>query len=140
MAKMTLEDLRKLRETKRRELDMRDAENKTIQIIVGMGTSGIAAGAKDTLAAFLDELEDQELTNVSLRQTGSLGLDHAEPTVEIRMPEMPDVIYGKVTPEVAAKIVRKHILGKTLINDHIFDRPAADIVEGRDEEKKDEKE
>ena len=140
MAKMTLEDLRKLRETKRRELDMRDAENKTIQIIVGMGTSGIAAGAKDTLAAFLDELEDQELTNVSLRQTGSLGLDHAEPTVEIRMPDMPDVIYGKVTPEVAAKIVRKHILGKTLINDHIFDRPAADIVEGRDEEKKDEKE
>ena len=137
---MTLEDLRKLRETKRRELDMRDAENKTIQIIVGMGTSGIAAGAKDTLAAFLDELEDQELTNVSLRQTGSLGLDHAEPTVEIRMPEMPDVIYGKVTPEVAAKIVRKHILGKTLINDHIFDRPAADIVEGRDEDKKDEKE
>ena len=140
MAKMTLEDLRKLRETKRRELDMRDAENKTIQIIVGMGTSGIAAGAKDTLAAFLDELEDQELTNVSLRQTGSLGLDHAEPTVEIRMPDMPDVIYGKVTPEVAAKIVRKHILGKTLINDHIFDRPAADIVEGRDEDKKDEKE
>ncbi len=140
MAKMTLEDLRKLRETKRRELDMRDAENKTIQIIVGMGTSGIAAGAKATLAAFLDELEDQELTNVSLRQTGSLGLDHAEPTVEIRMPDMPDVIYGKVTPEVAAKIVRKHILGKTLINDHIFDRPAADIVEGRDEEKKDEKE
>lgn len=140
MAKMTLEDLRKLRETKRRELDMRDAENKTIQIIVGMGTSGIAAGAKDTLAAFLDELEDQELTNVSLRQTGSLGLDHAEPTVEIRMPDMPDVIYGKVTPEVAAKIVRKHILGKTLINDHIFDRPAADIVEGRDEDNKDEKE
>lgn len=139
MAKMTLEDLRKLRDTKRRELDMRDAENKTIQIIVGMGTSGIAAGAKDTLAAFLDELEDQELTNVSLRQTGSLGLDHAEPTVEIRMPDMPTVIYGKVTPEVAAKIVRKHILGKTLINDHIFDRPAADIVEGR-EEKKDEKE
>ena len=140
MGKMTLEDLRKLRETKRREMDMRDAENKTIQIIVGMGTSGIAAGAKDTLAAFLDELEDQELTNVSLRQTGSLGLDHAEPTVEIRMPDMPDVIYGKVTPEAAAKIVRKHILGKTLINDHIFDRPAADIVEGRDEEKKDEKE
>ena len=57
MAKMTLDDLRKLRDSKRRELDMRDAENKTIQVIVGMGTSGIAAGAKDTLAAFLRELE-----------------------------------------------------------------------------------
>ncbi len=135
MAKMTLEDLRKLRDTKRRELDMRDAENKTIQVIVGMGTSGIAAGAKDTLAAFLRELEDQGISNVSLRQTGSLGLDHAEPTVEIRMPEMPTVIYGKVNPAVAAKIVRKHIIGKSLINDHIYDRPAADIVEGAEDRK-----
>jgi NADP-reducing hydrogenase subunit HndB len=133
MAKMSLDDLRKLRDQKRRELDMRDTDNKSIQIIVGMGTSGIAAGAKETLAAFLKELEEQELTNVSLRQTGSIGLDHAEPTVEIRMPEMPTVIYGKVTPEIASKIVRKHILGKQLINDHIFDRPAADIVEGGEE-------
>lgn len=133
MAKMTLDDLRKLRDTKRRELDMRDAENKTIQVIVGMGTSGIAAGAKQTLAAFLAELEQHGLANVSLRQTGSLGLDHAEPTVEVRMPDMPDIIYGKVTPEVAEKIVRKHIIGKTLVNDHIYDRPAADIVEGTKE-------
>ncbi len=133
MAKMTLDDLRKLRDAKRRELDMRDAENKTIQIIVGMGTSGIAAGAKDTLAAFLTELEHHGLSNVSLRQTGSLGLDHAEPTVEVRMSDMPTVIYGKVTPEIAEKIVRKHILGKTLVNDHIYDRPAADIMEGTKE-------
>ena len=130
MAKMTLDDLRKLRESKRRELDMRDAENKTVQIIVGMGTSGIAAGAKQTLAAFLSELEQHGLSNVSLRQTGSLGLDHAEPTVEVRMEGMPTVIYGRVTPDIAEKIVRKHILGKTLVNDHIYDRPAADIVEG----------
>jgi NADP-reducing hydrogenase subunit HndB len=130
MAKMNLEQLRKLRDEKRKEMDMRDDSNKTIQVIVGMGTSGIAAGAKETLAAFLRELEAQGLTNVSLRQTGSLGLDHAEPTVEIRMPDMPDVIYGKVSPSVAEKIVRKHIMGKNLINDHVFDRPAADIVEG----------
>lgn len=130
MAKMSLEELRKLRDAKRQELDMRDAENKTIQVIVGMGTSGIAAGAKATLAAFLKELEAKGLSSVSLRQTGSLGLDHAEPTVEVRMPDMPAVIYGKVTPEVARQIVQEHIVGKSLINDHVFDRPAADIVEG----------
>jgi NADP-reducing hydrogenase subunit HndB len=130
MAKMTLDDLHRLRESKRRELEMRDAGNKTVQVIVGMGTSGIAAGAKQTLSAFLAELEQHDLSNVSLRQTGSLGLDHAEPTVEVRMEGMPTVIYGRVTPEVAEKIVRKHILGRTLVNDHIYDRPAADIVEG----------
>ena len=56
MAKMSLEELKKLRDKKRRELDTRETEGKSIQIIVGMGTSGIAAGAKETLNAFLDEL------------------------------------------------------------------------------------
>lgn len=134
MAKMSLEDLRTLRDSKRREMEMRDTDNKSAQIIVGMGTSGIAAGAKETLSAFLTELEENGLTNVSLRQTGSLGLDHAEPTVEVRTPDMPTVIYGKVTPKVAAKIVRTHIIEKQLVDEHIFDRPAADIVEGGSKE------
>ncbi len=134
MGKMSLDDLRKLREQKRRQMDWRDTANKNISVIVAMGTSGIAAGAKETLAAFISELEEQGLTNVSVRQTGSLGLDHAEPTVEILMPDMPKVIYGKVTPEVAAKIVRRHIIGKSLINDHIFDHPAADIVGEKEEQ------
>jgi NADP-reducing hydrogenase subunit HndB len=132
MGKMSLDDLRKLRDRKRQELEMRDPDSKSVSVVVGMGTSGIAAGAKDTLAAFVNELEELGLTHVSVRQTGSLGLDHAEPTVEIQMPDMPRVIYGNVTPEVAVKIVRKHIMGKSLINDHIFDRPAADIVQSRE--------
>jgi NADP-reducing hydrogenase subunit HndB len=133
MAKMSLEELRKLREKSKRELDMRDTENKTIQVVVGMGTSGIAAGAKATLSAFMDELEEHGLANVALRQTGSLGLDHAEPTVEVKMPEMPTVIYGNVTPEVAKQIVRQHIMRRELVDDHVYDRPAADIVKGNKE-------
>ncbi len=128
MAKMTLEELKKLRETKKRELEKREITGKDIEIIVGMATCGIAAGAKQTLSAFLNELEAQNLSNVLVRQTGCMGYCYAEPTVEIRMPGMPDIIYGKVDPETAVKIVRKHILGKVLINDHILDKPAADIM------------
>ncbi|MCX7787690.1 MAG: (2Fe-2S) ferredoxin domain-containing protein [Spirochaetes bacterium] len=128
MAKMTLEELKKLRESKKRELEKREITGKDIEIIVGMATCGIAAGAKQTLSAFLNELEAQNLSNVLVRQTGCMGYCYAEPTVEIRMPGMPDIIYGKVDPETAVKIVRKHILGKVLINDHILDKPAADIM------------
>jgi len=127
MAKLSLEELGKLRQNKQREMSGRETADKNVEIIVGMGTSGIASGAKQTLDAFLAELTEQHLTNVSVRQTGSMGLDHAEPTVEVKMPGMPDIIYGKVDAETAVKIVRKHVLGKTLVNDHIFDRPAADI-------------
>ena len=129
MAKMSLEELKKLRDKKRRDLDTRETEGKTIQIIVGMGTSGIAAGAKETLNAFLDELDAHSLESVTVRQTGSMGLDHAEPTVEVRMPDMPAVIYGKVDEKVARTIVRRHIIEKRLLEDHIYDRPAPDIVE-----------
>ena len=133
MGRMTLESLRKLRESKRVEMDRRDGDNKSIQVIVGMGTSGIAAGAKDTLRALMDALELHELSHVSVRQTGSLGLDHAEPTVEIRMPGMPTVIYGKVTPEVARLLIHRHILEKSLVSEHIYDRPAADLNAGSEE-------
>jgi len=110
---------------------MRDTTNKTAQVIVGMGTSGIAAGAKDTLSALSKVLEEQGLTWVSLRQSGSIGLDYAEPVVEVRVPGMPDIIYGKVTPGVARDIVLKHIVGGQLVDDHVFDRPAIDILDTR---------
>ncbi|ADN02316.1 hypothetical protein STHERM_c13760 [Spirochaeta thermophila DSM 6192] len=107
---------------------MRDPDNKEIHIVVGMGTSGIAAGAKETLDAFLRIIEEKGLTNVAVRQVGGFGLDYAEPTVEVIMPGMPRVIYGKVTPDVARRIVEDHILGGKLVENHVYDRPAADIV------------
>jgi len=124
---MTLEELRTLRATRRRAMAGREGGSTAVEIIVGMGTSGIASGAKATLQAFRDEIEEQQLGGVSLRQTGSMGLDHAEPTVEVKAPGMPDVIYGKVDPETARKIVHKHVMGQVLLNDHIFDRPSPDI-------------
>jgi NADP-reducing hydrogenase subunit HndB len=47
----------------------------------------------------------------------------------VQMPDMPNVIYGNVDEEAARRIVRKHILKRQLVNDHIFDRPAADIIQ-----------
>lgn len=41
---------------------------------------------------------------------------------------MPDVIYGKVDKAMVSEIIDKHIIGKQLITDHIYDRPAADIM------------
>ncbi|MDR2177175.1 MAG: (2Fe-2S) ferredoxin domain-containing protein, partial [Treponema sp.] len=129
MAKMTLEELRKLRDSKKTDLSRRDAEGKEIQVIVGMGTCGIAAGAKGTLDAFIRSLDDHSLVEqVLVRQTGCMGLCHSEPTVEVVVPGMPAVIYGKVDGAVAEEIVTKHILGKQLLDNHILDRPAVDII------------
>jgi NADP-reducing hydrogenase subunit HndB len=129
MAKMSLEELRALRESKKSDLNRRDVEGKEIQVIVGMGTCGIAAGAKLTLDAFLTALDDDKLVEqVLVRQTGCMGLCHSEPTVEVVVPGMPSVIYGKVDGQTAKEIVKQHIIGGNLLDNHILDRPSADII------------
>ena len=128
MANLTLADLKKLREAQTAAFNARNPENKDVQVIVGMGTCGIAAGAKAAFDAFVEELGKAGLPNVAVRQTGCMGLCHSEPTVEVAVPGMPGVVYGNVDPETARKIVNQHIVRKLLVNDHIFDKPAADIV------------
>jgi len=132
MAKMTLEELRKLRDNTKSDLKRREVEGKEIQVIVGMGTCGIAAGAKTTLDAFLKSLEENKLVDsVILRQTGCMGLCYAEPTVEVVVPGMPSVIYGRVDTEVVKKIVSVHIIGRQLLDNQILDRPARDIISSK---------
>ena len=128
LAKMTLEDLRRMREEKQKAMEMRDSANKDVQVIVGMGTCGIAAGAKDTFTALIDALTEKGLTNVLVRQTGCMGLCHSEPTVEVVAPGMPSVIYGKVDAATAKEIVEKHIVGKELVDSKICDKPSIDII------------
>lgn len=130
MAKMTLEELRRLREKKQEALEKRSIEGKDFRIIIGMGTCGIAAGAKETLDSFLKVLDEEKIKHVAITQTGCMGLCHVEPTVEVILPDMPPVIYGNVNADVARKIVEEHIVGKRLVTDHMYDRPAVDIITG----------
>jgi NADP-reducing hydrogenase subunit HndB len=129
MARMTLDDLRKLRESKKKEVDKRTTEGKDISIIIGMGTCGIAAGAKEAMTAFLEESDKAGLSGVIVRQTGCMGYCSTEPTVEVRMPGVPDTIYGRVSPEIARRIVIEHLLHGKLVSEHVFDKPSVDIIE-----------
>ncbi len=128
MTKLTLADLKKLRAAKAAEFQARRGAHREIQVLVGLGTCGTAAGAKATIAVLAEELDRAGLTGAVVLQTGCMGLCHSEPTVEVSVPGMPTVVYGKVDAEAARKIVSQHIVRKLLVNDHIFDKPAADIV------------
>jgi NADP-reducing hydrogenase subunit HndB len=126
---MSLDDLRKLRDAKKTDLRKRESEGKEMQVIVGMGTCGIAAGAKQTLDAFIAGLDANNLADSTLvRQTGCMGLCHSEPTVEVVVPGMPAVIYSRVDEKVANEIIQKHLIGKELLSGYILDKPAADIL------------
>ena len=110
----SLEDLKKIRDEALRKRDIKTPSAR-VQIVVGMGTPGIAAGARDTLKEFLNLIEAKGLTDIVVRQTGNFGLDSMEPVVKVTVGDAPEVTYGKVTSFVANQIMEEHILGGKVV-------------------------
>lgn len=115
----SLEDLKRAREEALQKREAK-ATSGVAQIIVGMGTCGIAAGARDAMKAILDTIEHDSLNGVIVSQTGCIGLCEKEPIVQVIIGEQPKVTYGKVTPEVASKIVREHVVNHKVVEDHVI--------------------
>ena len=115
----SLEDLKRIREEALKKRDIKTATSR-VQIVVGMGTPGIAAGARDTLKEFLTIIEEKGLTDVVVRQTGNFGLDSMEPVVQIVIGDSPAVTYGKVTPYAVGQIVEQHILGGKIVEANLI--------------------
>ena len=115
----SLEDLKRAREeaSKKRELK---ATSGTAQVIVGMGTCGIAAGARDAMKAILDTIEKDEISGVLVTQTGCIGLCEKEPIVQVVIGDAPKVTYGKVTPEVARKIMKEHVVDGKIVSNNVI--------------------
>lgn len=116
----SLEELAKIRDEARKMTEIREGEEK-IKIIVGMGTCGIAAGARETMKTILDEVGKRNL-NVTVTQTGCIGLCEQEPIVEVVLPGQPQVIYGKVSMDRAKQIVYKHLVNGAIIGEWVIGR------------------
>lgn len=99
-----------------------------IKLILSYGTCGIAAGAKEVLAALQAEIAAKKLKNVEIKLAGCIGLCYAEPNLEVIMPDLPPTIYGHVTPSIAQRIVDEHIVGKKIIDKYLQKRPAEDLI------------
>jgi len=127
MSRLNRIELKEFRKIKEREFASRTSDGSA-QIIIGVGTCGVAAGAREIEKAFKDELIVQNISNTIISETGCMGLCYSEPTVEVIVPGMPPIIYGHVDEATAREIIRKHIQEKILVEDHVFDRPAADNI------------
>lgn len=115
----SLEDLKRIREQAQAQIRMRTQEANT-KIIVGMGTCGIAAGARDTLMAILDELAKRNIQDVVVTQTGCVGLCEYEPLVNVIKSGQPKITYMKVSPERARQIIASHIVNDQVINEWVL--------------------
>ncbi len=116
----SIEELEKIREQAKDLINLRkDNETKT-RVVVGMGTCGIAAGARQTMLAILDELKKRNIDNVIVTETGCIGLCKYEPLVDIIKPNQPKVTYVNIDAEKARQIVVKHIINNQIIDDWVI--------------------
>jgi NADP-reducing hydrogenase subunit HndB len=104
----SIDDLKRLREEALEKRKVKTAAGSA-QVIVGMGTCGIAAGARETMKAILHEIESKNISGVIVTQTGCIGLCEREPIVQVSLGDGPKVTYGKVTPELAVRILNQHV-------------------------------
>ncbi len=114
----SLDELEKIRQRALEETRIRQSGQK-VQIVVGMGTCGIAAGARETMAAILAELGKRNLTDVMVTQTGCIGLCEKEPLVDVIKPGKPKVTYAKVDAEKAKRIVAQHVVNDQVIGEWV---------------------
>ena len=106
----TLAELQAIRDKAREKMTVRGNNEEAIRVVVGMATCGIAAGARPVLNAFVDEVAKRHLNNVTVTQTGCIGMCQFEPIVEVMMPGKDKVTYGKVTPEKVERIIVDHLV------------------------------
>ena len=116
---MKLEELRKIRERAEAEMRLRAGQAR-VKIVVGMGTSGIAAGARQVLRAILDEVARRNLKDVLVTQTGEKGLSAKEPLVEVHEPGR-ITIYGDVDETTARRIVVEHVIHGRIVEDRLVE-------------------
>ena len=116
----SLEDLKQFREEVLEE-KKRKTNLGHIQVSVGLGTCGIAAGALETLKAIRQQVDARHIKDVSISQTGCIGLCKNEPIIDVIVGNAPKVTYGNVTPEVVQRIIREHILGGKVVEEFVIE-------------------
>ena len=115
MAIKSLEDLRRIKAESQKQTEAR--KNNDTQIIIGMGTCGIAAGARAVMTAVLEELAKRGLHNVAVLQTGCIGMCQKEPLLDIVRPGEDRVTYGPVKPEDVPRIIADHLVNGIVVED-----------------------
>ena len=114
----SLEELKAIREKMKKQMDIREQNEDTIRVVVGMATCGIAAGAKPVMSAFLEEVDKRALGNVTVTQTGCIGVCRREPVVEVYVPGQEKVTYVKMKPEMVPAIVSEHLVNRRVVTEY----------------------
>jgi NADP-reducing hydrogenase subunit HndB len=121
MAKLTIDDLKKIKERVLMQDQFRSGE-KRAKINVHMGTCGIASGARDVMDALLDELAQNNISDVLVTTSGCIGICSREPLITVEEQGKDPIIYERLNAGKMRQILRQHIMGGVIQTEFVMAR------------------
>jgi NADP-reducing hydrogenase subunit HndB len=109
MAKLTIEDLKKLRENAKKSTALREGE-ATVKITVHMGTCGIAAGAREVMNGLLEIMAETDRTDIRVMNSGCMGMCSSEPNVTVEIKDQEPVVYQHMDKNKMRQVFMQHVL------------------------------
>ncbi len=114
----SLAELQEIRNRALNQVNLRKEREDGVRVVVGMATCGIAAGARPVLNAFVQEIEKRGLADVTVTQTGCIGMCRLEPIVEVYAPGAEKVTYVHMTEEKAVRVVAEHLINNQVVSEY----------------------
>jgi NADP-reducing hydrogenase subunit HndB len=110
MAKLSIEDLKKIKESVQASVNLREGGYRA-KVNIHMGTCGIASGARGLMTAVMNEIEKGDIKDVIVTTSGCAGLCSREPMITVELLGDAPVKYIDLTPEKMREIFSEHVLG-----------------------------
>jgi NADP-reducing hydrogenase subunit HndB len=117
MARLSIDDLKKIREDAKRTLTLRSGEARA-KVIIHMGTCGISAGARNVMGALLKAIEDLKVTDVIVTTSGCAGLCSREPMATVEIAGQAPVKYADLKPESIVRVLKDHVLEGKIVTEY----------------------
>jgi len=121
MAKLTINDLKKIKDRVEKEDQFR-AGTKRIKLTVHMGTCGIASGAKEILDTFMSEISENNVGDVLITTSGCIGICSREPLATLEEQGKEPIVYEYLTPNKARQIFKRHVMNGEVQMDFVMAR------------------
>ncbi|MBN1635617.1 MAG: (2Fe-2S) ferredoxin domain-containing protein [Deltaproteobacteria bacterium] len=121
MAKLTIDDLKKIKERVEKEDQFRSGD-KRVKVTVHMGTCGIASGAKMILDTFMDEISENNIEDVIITTSGCIGICSREPLATVEEQGKEAIVYELLTANKVRQIFKRHILNGELQTEFVLAR------------------
>ena len=109
MAKLTIDDLKQIKEKTTKETSLRHGD-ANIKITVHMGTCGIAAGARDVMNALMEELAEADRQDIRVVASGCMGMCSSEPNVTVETEGEEPIVYQDMDPNKMRQVFKRHVL------------------------------